>query len=211
MRVRRSVVVMARRPRLGAVKTRLAEGLNDQAALSFYKRTLKRLLKRVAGGGRWQTVLAVTPPDEVPKRSLWTCGLPVLAQASGDLGERMQAAVDGMPEGPVVLIGSDIPDLAARHVARAFRALQRHDVVLGPSDDGGYWLIGVAPLLRGVRFFGTVRWSSEHALADTVAGLPEGVRVARLGVLTDIDTAEDFRRWRGAMSPGHGSREREDR
>lgn len=202
MRIFGHVVVMARRPQLGRVKTRLAERLGKVAALAFYSRTLKRLLKRLAGDGRWQVVVAVTPPEEAHRNRSWTRGLAVIAQDGGDLGNRMQAAIDAMPAGPVVLVGSDIPGLGARHVAAAFRALQHHDAVFGPSEDGGYWLIGVAPSLRGRPLFGPVRWSSAHALEDTVAGLPAGTSVARLERLIDVDTFDDLVRWRKGTKPG---------
>ena len=203
------VVVMARRPQLGRVKTRLAEGLGEAAALSFYARTLKRLLKRLDGDDRWQTVLAVTPASEAGRGRLWTRGLPTLAQAEGDLGQRMQDAIVAIPSGPVVLVGSDVPGLKARHIASAFRALEHDDVVLGPSDDGGYWLVGVAARSRWIRLFGPVRWSSVHALEDTIAGLPGDCRVGRLETLSDIDTADDWRRWRHSTKRGYGDRERE--
>jgi uncharacterized protein len=209
MRPSRHVVVMARRPQLGRVKTRLADGLGKEAALSFYSRTLKRLIKRLDRDSCWQVALAVTPASKARRGGLWTRGLPTLAQAQGDLGIRMQAAIDAMPTGPVVLVGSDVPSLKARHIALAFRALEKQDVVFGPSDDGGYWLIGVAAQSRETRLFGPVRWSSPHALEDTMAGLPGDCRVGQLEALSDIDTADDWRRWRSSAKPGYGDGERE--
>ena len=191
----RSVVVMARHPGSGPVKTRLAARIGADAALAFYRDTLDGILRRLAGP-LWNTVVAVTPARCAAGPAAWTRGLPVIAQPPGDLGERMQAAVDAMPPGPVVVVGSDVPDLRSGHVAAAFRALRRCDVVFGPSRDGGYWLIGVAPVLRGRRLFGPVRWSTRHALADTLAGLPEGAGTVRLDVLDDIDTFDDLVRWR---------------
>ncbi|MBT5434383.1 MAG: TIGR04282 family arsenosugar biosynthesis glycosyltransferase [Alphaproteobacteria bacterium] len=192
----RHVVVMARRPEHGKVKTRLADALGPDAALSFYASTLRRTLKRLGDDPRWSTVIAATPPSAARHPGRWTRGLPVFAQEEGDLGQRMQGAFDAMPAGPVVIVGSDIPDLSARHVARAFRALERHDAVFGPSDDGGYWLVGIARSLRASEIFGPVRWSTRHALADTLQGLPEGARVATLETLADIDTVDDLRRLR---------------
>ena len=101
------------------------------------------------------------------------------------------------PPGPVVIVGSDIPGIRPAHVARAFRALGRADWVVGPAEDGGYWLIGARrrPSYRDP--FAGVRWSSEHTLADTVANLT-GARIAFLEVLSDIDTGADLVRHRSS-------------
>ena len=101
------------------------------------------------------------------------------------------------PPGPVVLIGTDIPDLGARHIRAAFHALGDHDAVFGPAADGGYWLVGLRrrTLLR--RIFRGVRWSTRHALADTLANLPAGAPVAMLEELADVDGPEDLLRLQG--------------
>ena len=91
----------------------------------------------------------------------------------------------------VVLVGSDIPGLARSDIAAAFRALGRAQAVFGPAEDGGYWLVGLGPR-RPLRPFGVVRWSTAHALADTLANF-HGRRVALLRRLRDVDTAEDLR------------------
>ena len=96
-----------------------------------------------------------------------------------------------MPGGPVVVIGTDIPAITPQHIADAFGALGSHDAVLGPSPDGGYWLVGLARRPRLVSAFDRVRWSSAHALSDTVANL-EGLRVARLSQLSDVDDASNL-------------------
>jgi glycosyltransferase A (GT-A) superfamily protein (DUF2064 family) len=99
-----------------------------------------------------------------------------------------------------VIVGSDIPELSPRHVAAAFRALGRHEAVLGPAADGGYWLIGLRrrPRIPAGLFQG-VRWSSAHALADTRASLPRSSSVALLEVLEDVDDAESHARWRARL------------
>ena len=198
----RHLIVMARRPEPGRVKTRLAAAVGDRAALAFYRAALRRTLTRLGRGRRWSTVVAATPADAASPPGRWTRGLPTIPQAEGDLGERMRRAIDAMPAGPVVVVGSDIPDLRRGHVARAFRLLRARDAVFGPADDGGYWLVGVAPSLRGVALFEAVRWSTPHALADTLRGLPADARAARLGVLPDIDTGDDLRRWRDRRAGG---------
>jgi glycosyltransferase A (GT-A) superfamily protein (DUF2064 family) len=89
-----------------------------------------------------------------------------------------------------VLIGSDIPGITAADIAAAFRALGRADAVFGPAEDGGYWLVGFGPR-RPPRPFATVRWSTEHALADTLANCRRH-RVLLLRRLRDVDSAADL-------------------
>lgn len=184
-----TVVVFARAPRLGAVKRRLARDIGDRAALRFHRATLFRLLRQLAADRQFRTVLALTPDRArvpLPVR------VPALPQGRGDIGQRMHRAFQRFPGGRVVVIGSDIPDASAADVAAAFRALGRADAVFGPAADGGYWLVGLGPR-RPARPFARARWSSEHALADTLANFA-GRRVARLRMLHDVDTAADWGR-----------------
>ena len=106
---------------------------------------------------------------------------------------RMGRLLRGLPPGPVIIVGTDIPDLGCGHVARALRALGSHDWVFGPAADGGYWLIGARrrPHLR-LPFAG-VRWGGPHALADTRAGLGRA-KLAELEVLRDVDRGADLAR-----------------
>ena len=200
MTAARNVVVMARRPVFGEVKTRLTPTLGRACALAVYSLMLKRTLKRVAGG-RWSTVVAATPPLTSRSDGRWVRGLPVIPQSGRDLGERMQSAFDAMPPGPVVMVGTDIPGLRRWHIAEAFRALRCNDAVFGPSLDGGFWLVGLSPALRGLGIFTSARWSTQHALADTLNSIPDTFSHAMLETLRDIDTADDVERW---LKGGHG-------
>lgn len=194
----RQLVVMAKAPRLGRVKTRLAKGIGAVEAARFYRRTSHDLLRRVGADPRWQTVLALAPDISVHEKGVWPEGVPRIAQGPGDLGHRMGRLMRDLPPGPVVIIGSDIPDIAAPHIADAFDVLGRHDAVFGPADDGGYWLVGLSRFPRVADIFDGVRWSGEHALADTRANADRaGLSVAMLETLIDVDTADDFKRWRG--------------
>ena len=193
MSPRGHLVVMARAPRLGAVKRRLARDLGDLAAWRFYRMTAGRLLRELSADPRWQTWLALTP-DRAARagRGVWPGRHALIAQGPGDLGARMGRLLRALPPGPVVIVGSDIPDLRPVHVARALRLLGESDWVFGPAGDGGYWLIGArrrrAPP-RGT--FAGVRWSSAHALADTCANL-KGARIGFLEELADVDTGDDL-------------------
>lgn len=189
-----TLVIFAKAPRLGAVKTRLAAGIGATAALAFYRDTLFTVTARVSTGP-WRTILAVTPDDALDDDALWPAGLLRASQGDGDLGARMMRFLRrATPASPVSIIGSDIPDITRAHLDAAFAALAAHDLALGPSDDGGYWLIGASHPPPPTLFDG-VRWSSEHALADTLKN-GTGLTVATLVTLSDIDDAAAFTRWR---------------
>lgn len=191
---RPTVILFARAPRLGTVKSRLARGIGARAALRFYCATLAATAWPIARDRRWRTILAVTPPGA---RADWARfvprGTPRTPQPRGDLGQRMARSMRPFPV--AILAGSDIPDLRPADIAAAIRALGNADAVFGPAEDGGFWLVGLGPR-RPANPFAEVRWSSEHTLADTLRNF-HGHRVATLRRLQDVDTAEDLARWRG--------------
>ena len=196
MRPARHLVVFLRQPRLGRVKSRLAAGIGALAALSFYRLATAQLLRRVARDRRWRCHVWITP-DRAARRPPWRAAAEWRGQGGGDLGRRMARVFRVLPPGPAVIVGSDIPALRPAHIAAAFRALGDHQAVFGPATDGGYWLVGLRRRPRvHDHLFERVRWSSEHALADTLTGLPRGTAVAFLETLEDVDDAQSYTRWR---------------
>lgn len=187
---------MVKEPRLGAVKTRLARGTGAGAAMRFYRATSASVTARLAADPRWRTLLCVAP-DTALRSPVWPAHIARVPQGRGGLGARMQRIFDRLPPGPVVIVGTDIPQISAARIARAFRALGNADAVVGPAGDGGYWLIGLKRSPRIMRPFAAVRWSGPHALADTLANLA-GARVARIDVLGDVDDEKNHRRLGGA-------------
>lgn len=190
--MKRHLVIFARAPEAGRVKRRLAQEIGRAAAVHFYRTILDQQIRRLANDRRWLVWLFVTPDDsrghpawrDVPRRR-------VIGQGSGDLGRRMKRPFAVLPPGPVVLVGSDIPAMRPSHIVHAFRLLGRHDLVFGPASDGGFWLIGAQrskPMPRAL--FAGVRWSTAHALADTLAGLPPLLSVALADTLDDVDDAD---------------------
>jgi hypothetical protein len=134
-------------------------------------------------------------------------GAAYLPQAEGDLGERMRGAFDAAFAAGfrrVVIIGSDLPDLSAELLGRAFALLDGHQAVLGPARDGGYYLLGLRrPTLE---VFRGIAWSTGEVLAATVARLWEmGIEPALLETLSDLDEAADlppgWREWATAGEP----------
>jgi rSAM/selenodomain-associated transferase 1 len=188
------LVLFVREPRRGLGKRRLARDIGDAAALRFERAMLGLLVRRFGHDGRWHLRLAVTPERARRRTRLWPRGVPIAGQGAGDLGTRMHRALAACPPGPAVLIGSDIPALAAHHIAAAFRLLGRHDVVFGPAKDGGFWLVGARRCPRLPALFGPVRWSGPHALSDVLSNLPRRVCVGVAARLDDVDDGASFRR-----------------
>jgi uncharacterized protein len=182
-----TVYVFARAPRLGTVKRRLAAEIGAVKALWFYRATLAATLRRLATDSRFRTALAVTPDGA---RGPWRRGLPTVAQGGGDLGARMHRVAARHRRGAVAIVGADVPGLRAADVAAAFRRLRGADACFGPAADGGYWMVALGPRRPG-RPFGAVRWSTEYALADTLANLRRR-RVAFGRILRDVDTRADL-------------------
>ena len=183
----RHLILFVRLPRLGTGKRRLGRDIGAVAALRFQRLMLARLLRRLGRDRRWRLRLAVTPNRPLPRGLKLPSRIAVVTQGPGDLGARMRRALDACPPGPAALIGSDIPDLAATHIAEAFRLLGRHDLVFGPTGDGGFWLVGARGSPRLPPLFGPVRWSTPHALADTIANLSRRVSVGFAVRLDDVD------------------------
>jgi len=195
----RHLVLFARRPQLGAVKRRLAADIGAAAANGFYRRTLHDVAWRLGRDRRWKTWLAVTPDSAAGMTSLWPVppGAAIIGQGAGDLGARMARPLHEFPPGPVVIVGSDIPEVEAGDIAAAFHALGNNDLVFGPAADGGYWLVGARrrPVVPQ-NLFANVRWSSAHALTDTLANVPPKYRVAMVSERSDVDDGAAWRRWR---------------
>lgn len=189
--MQRTLVIMVKEPRPGRVKTRLGRDIGMVGAAWWFRHQTRSLIRRLRDP-RWQIVLAVSPDAEGLISRIWPADLPRAAQGRGDLGDRMGRMLREMPKGPVCLIGADIPGIARCHIADAFKALGRSQLVFGPAPDGGYWLVGAqrcGALPLGL--FQDVRWSTEHALVDTLASVP-GCRVALLNELRDVDTVADL-------------------
>ncbi|MEP3295720.1 MAG: TIGR04282 family arsenosugar biosynthesis glycosyltransferase [Pseudoruegeria sp.] len=188
-----TLVIMVKEPHPGRVKTRLGKDIGLTTSAWWFRHQTKRLLRRIQDP-RWDTVLAVSPETEGLQSRIWPAHLPRVAQGRGNLGDRMRRLMRGLPPGPVAIIGADIPGISRTHIADAFKTLGSNDAVFGPAPDGGYWLVGLKRSIPPKQsLFSGVRWSSEHALADTIATLP-GYRIRQIATLQDVDTVADLDR-----------------
>ena len=200
------LIIMLKQPVMGRVKTRLAREIGLSAATRFARASAAATIGRLAQDRRWRVLLAVAP-DTAARARFWPASLARTGQGGGDLGARMRRLLRAGPH-PAVLIGADIPAVSAPLIAQAFKLLRGADVVLGPAEDGGYWLIGAGRRARLDGLLSGVRWSSPYALADTLANLG-GNRIAYAARLGDVDDAESLRRFgatAGRLIPPAASR-----
>ncbi|MBO6897142.1 MAG: TIGR04282 family arsenosugar biosynthesis glycosyltransferase [Shimia sp.] len=181
---------MIKEPRPGRVKTRLGRDLGMTAAAWWFRHQSAALLRRL-DDPRWNLILAVAPDHKGLTSRVWPAHLPRVPQGTGNLGDRMARQLR-FHQGPTCIIGADIPGIQLAHIAQAFKALGDHDAVFGPAPDGGYWLVGLKHAPKP-GLFANVRWSTEHALADSRATLPDA-RIASIATLADVDTAADLAR-----------------
>jgi rSAM/selenodomain-associated transferase 1 len=184
---------MVKVPAAGRVKTRLVRGIGLGPATNFYRHAVASLVGRLTRPSRWTVLLAVSP-DAARKTPALPGPLQArVPQGRGDLGQRMQRVIDGAPTGPVIVIGTDVPGITERDIARAFHRLAGHDAVIGPSPDGGYWLIGLGRRRHRLRPFRKVPWSTSAAFTATMRNLA-GSRVALIDEKADIDDDADWSR-----------------
>lgn len=190
--MRPTLVIMVKEPRPGRVKTRLGQDIGLTNSTWWFRHQTQALLRRIEDP-RWDTVLAVAPDREGLNSRVWPAHLTRVAQGRGDLGQRMSRILRGLSNGPLCIIGADIPGITRPCIAEAFKALGNHEAVFGPAPDGGYWLIGMKRA-RPPRadILTNVRWSSKYALADSAHSLGN-VSIANVATLRDVDTADDLK------------------
>jgi hypothetical protein len=200
-----TILLFARHPVAGRVKTRLSPALPPALAAALYAAMLADTLAAVAGCGAARRELWWA--DEASAESLPVTVPPDFAQrrqGAGDLGARLSeasaAALDA-PGARVAIIGSDAPALTAGHLDAAFAALDAHDVVLGPASDGGYWLIALSR--PAPELFKGMAWSTASVLRETRERAERaGLSVALIETLSDLDTPADVARLMGRVAAG---------
>lgn len=204
-----TLIVFARVPRLGEVKTRLAATMGAPAALEIYCELLLHTLATAASAvGYQRRVLMLADDDPHAVCTGWAerFGFVIDIQHGADLGERMQRAIDTtcIAGHRAVLIGSDCPAMRPGDLEDAHAALCTADSVVAPAEDGGYVLIGCAR--PGLPLFERIDWGSPRVFEQTLArAQTHSITVARLRTLWDVDTIEDWQRWQASRPRGSTS------
>jgi rSAM/selenodomain-associated transferase 1 len=197
--VDRALIVVAKEPEAGKTKTRLSPPLSGQQAADLYRCFLLDTLELMVRVEIAQPILAYTPDEAEPFfRRFAPAGFEFTPQVGADLGERLDNVLAHCLQGryeQAVVMDSDSPSLPAAILERAFRELESPDVdvVLGPCEDGGYYLIGVKA--RCPALFQEITWSTSAVTAETLQHAEEhNLSVARLPEWYDIDVYEDLQR-----------------
>ena len=199
-----AVVIFARAPLPGLAKTRLIPALGTRGAARAQRRFTRHTL-RVASAANTGPVTLWCAPDAGQRffRALHRVGgVALQSQCGGDLGARMQHACvhhfASRPDQPLLLIGTDCPVLAPGHLQAAARALQQHEVVIVPAEDGGYVLVGMRRLVSEV--FERIDWSTPQVMAQTRERLTQaGVDWLEMPTLWDVDEPADWLRLQGLL------------
>lgn len=185
------LLIFTKNPVAGKVKTRLAKDLGNEKALEIYKFLLFHSVKFTSP---IKSEKHVYYSDTVNPNDIWDNDIYIKKKQSGkDLGERMYNAFnDGFEKDykRIIIIGSDMYDIDSEVVEKAFRELKDHDYVIGPAEDGGYYLFGMKALNSNV--FKNKNWGSSSVLEDTLKDL-EDKNVKLLEILNDVDVLEDIK------------------
>ena len=200
------LIQFAREPVPGQVKTRMLPELSPEQACELHRELVYWTARVLTHSHLGRVELSVSGNTRSPLfGQCEALGVKAVNRQSGkDLGERMfNALAEGLTRfKKVLLVGSDSPQLDRDYLQSAIAALELHEVVLGPAQDGGYVLIGVREL--DVRWFEAVDWGTSTVYADTVARLElTGANWQHLSMLQDIDRPEDLPLWRAIVQGGH--------
>lgn len=210
MNAERTVLLFVKLPEPGKVKSRLARDIGGERALRLYECMVRDTLDMLHGA-KIPFRIVFDPPQASEAMRKWLGKSHSFQPQTGDdLGERMESAFQAVfDEGAreAVLIGSDIPGLTASLVSEAFGAFGRHDAVIGPANDGGYYLIGFRNSSFTRSIFHAMPWSTGSVFQETLERLRNSARkVFVLPECIDVDTRDDLRTLLSRQSAAGSSR-----
>ncbi len=194
MKNKNALIIIAKYPENGRVKTRLKGHMHDNRILELYTHLLDTTIQKLRSIDSVDTFIAFAPQEAASFFSQYKLGL--ISLPDGDLGIRMFSAFQNIFNRGyenAVLVGADIPDLTSKIILRALNLLSAHDLVYGPAQDGGYYLVGMSKLIKEV--FDEIPWSSKVTLERSIARANEfKYSVDYTETLSDIDTIDDVNR-----------------
>ena len=185
-----ALLIFTRNPQLGKVKTRLAKTFGDKKALEVYKDLLLHTMEATKD---LDCDVFVFYDEKIEENDIWSTKIyHKFVQSGKDLGEKMQNAFQklfALNYQNCIIIGSDLFDLNEKMIIDAFQLLDKNDAVIGPAEDGGYYLLGLKNIIPAI--FQNKNWGTSSVFADTLKDL-ENLKVDLTKKLNDIDTFEDL-------------------
>ncbi len=195
-----SIIIFARYPEIGKVKTRLAKSLGENNALSFYKICAEHTFSECLKFSSNTTSINVFYSDKQDENKIikWIGNEFLLKEQYGkDLGEKMKNAFEDVFRSgseKVIIIGTDLPEISYQIINEAFSFLDNFDSIIGPTNDGGYYLLGLKTQLDFL--FDDIMWSTDEVFEKTLTRLKENNNSIKiLKQMVDIDTEDDLSEW----------------
>ncbi|HEY7115550.1 MAG TPA: TIGR04282 family arsenosugar biosynthesis glycosyltransferase [Tepidisphaeraceae bacterium] len=196
-----AVILMAKHPTPGRVKTRLTSGLSPEVAAQVHRLFLQHLVERLSRLNPAELVICFDPPEQaIPMRALFDHGgdrLTFVPQCAGDLGARIAAAARDLAvrHRRLLVLGVDSPDVPLGHLFKAVELTERSPVSLSPANDGGYWSLGLQKHVDFDRLLSAIPWSSGDEATATLKSADALGHTAATGLAwDDVDHPADLRR-----------------
>jgi rSAM/selenodomain-associated transferase 1 len=190
------LLIFVKYPEPGKVKTRLAKDIGSENAALLYRKMAENTVYNLSKSSDYRKIIFFDPPERRSDVTHWLKinGLSFIAQEGNSLGERMSNAFShafslGAPK--AVIVGTDCPQITTETILKAFEKLDTSEVVIGPTYDGGYYLLGFSRFIPQV--FHDIDWSTDLVFDQTMKKLRDnGIKSECLEMLRDVDTAEDL-------------------
>ena len=182
-----NLIIFARRPEISVGKTRLKKRIGKILGANFYYNNLIQTIKSLNSDKRINITICATPDSSIknwPKNVFST--IPRIAQGSGDIGTKMWKVLSDSSSKKII-IGSDIPNITSKIIMTAWKKLYSSPIVFGPSEDGGFWLIGLSQNHKIKKLFYNVDWSKNDTLNQVVKNINSSINIAYVDTLMDID------------------------
>jgi rSAM/selenodomain-associated transferase 1 len=190
-----ALVIMAKAPIPNDVKTRMIPPLNPETAADLYYNFLLDKINQVKRIKVAKLFIAYTPETSEVFFKKISKGLTLISQVGVDLGERLHnisMLLFNRGFNKVIMLDSDTPNLPTSYIRHALKLLDKFDIVIGPCEDGGYYLIGLRSCIP--ELFRGISWSTSKVVEQTRKAVPSGMKLSLLNEWYDVDTVEDLLR-----------------
>jgi len=182
-----NLIIFARRPEISVGKTRLKKRIGRILGSNFYYYNLMQTIKRLGADKRINITICTTPDSSIknwPKNIFFT--IPRIAQGPGDIGMKMWKILSDNSSKKII-IGSDIPNITSKIIIKAWKKLYSSQIVFGPSEDGGFWLIGLSQNHKIKKLFYNVDWTKNNTLEQVECNINASIKISYVDTLIDID------------------------